>query len=315
MNQACKASSRVASIFACLPLLACATSGGGTGFPDDSGSAGNAGDGGSGAQDGGGGLGGASFGGSGGTSGGAGSAGDGGATGGTGGIIIDAGPPLSVSGNIVELSLSTAPPNPVPDMKVCVYGLPSVPCVYSDSAGDYTIVGVPGGNDLLLEYTKTGFYPVLRTITTGSTDLELGSIPYPTVAQAKLFATLVGTQLDETRGQVLAMALKTVVLADGGTTFAGQEGVSAAMTPKSGAGPFYTAANSVPDPTAAATSSNGVGLFANVNPGEVEIEMKHGTKSCQRYADGAWQGSTATASRVPVIAGYLIGGAVLECPP
>jgi hypothetical protein len=302
MRHAFKAWSGTALIAVTLPLAACAEAEDG-GIPGGAGGA--AGSAGAGATAGGGGGSGA---GSGGVAGSAGTA-----SGGTGGLV-DAGPPVTVSGYIKELTLGTDPPKPVADMQVCVYGVPSVPCVSSNGIGYYQIP-VPGGNEILLEFTKPTFFPVLRTITTGSADMELGSIPYPTVAQANLFATMVGTALDSAKGQVLAMALKTVILSDGSTAFGGQEGVSAVMSPKSGGGPFYTNDSSLPDTSATATSTTGVGLFANVDPGEVEIEMTHTTKACTRYVDGAWQGSTSTASRVPVIAGYIVGGAVLQCPP
>jgi hypothetical protein len=306
MKHAYKAWSRAALIVAAVPLAACAEAEDGGGAWTD----GGAGSAGAGATAGGGGAGGGSGAGGGGAAGDAGSAGGGGMGG-----LVDGGPPISVSGYVVELALSQATDKPVPNMKVCVYGVPSVPCVTTNSIGYYQVQGVPGGNEILLEFTKDTFFPVLRTVTTGSTDIELGSIPYPTVALANLFGTLVNTKIDTSKGQVLAMALKTVILPDGGTGFTGQEDVSAAMTPKSGQGPFYTTASSVPDPAATATSTNGVGLFANVEPGDVEIEMSHPTKSCTRYVEGAWQGSTSTASRVPVIPGYIIGGAVLQCPP
>jgi hypothetical protein len=272
-----------------------------------SGSAGGDGSAGSGATGGSGGAGGSGA--AGGSAGAAGSAGSAGSAGAGGG---DAGPPVSVSGATLALTNSA----PIVGFQVCVYQNPSVPCVMTNALGDYTISGVPGNSELLLEFTKTGYFPVLRTITTDTTDMDIGAITHPSTAEANAFAGLVGTSIDPTKGQVLALALETVLLSDGGSGFYGQDGVVASMTPMSGTGPFYTTGDPpIPSTTATATDGSGIGLFANVTPGEVEVEMTHPTKACTRYVQAAWQGTTPTASRVPVVAGYLVGGGALQCPP
>ena len=293
-------------------LAACASSeddGGGSG--GSAGTAGSAGAAGADAGTGGTGATGGSAGAGGGTGG---TAGGAAGSGGSAGALVDAGPPVKVLGYTVGLQ---DPNPPVADFKVCVYGQPQVPCVMTNAIGYYELDGVPGNSELLIEFTKTSYLPVLRTITTATTTLDMGTIQYPTTAEATAFASLAGVTLDPAKGQVLATALKTVILSDGGTGFTGQDGVSVSMSPATGAGPFYASAGALPlpDPNLTATSTNGLALFANVDVGEVEVEMTHATLACTRYVEATWAGSTGTASRVPIVAGYLVGGAALQCPP
>ena len=69
----------------------------------------------------------------------------------------------------------------------------------------------------------------------------------------------------------------------------------------------------LPSTSLTTTSTAGIGLFANVSPGDVEVTLTHLSKSCQRMGT-SWSGTTPTASKVKVVAGYLTAGAGLECP-
>lgn len=293
-----------------LALGACAASedntggGGSAGFGGSAGSGGGAGgsggvggSGGTGATGGAGGAGGASGADGGGGTGGA----DGG--GGTGGTAGDAGT-TTITGSIVGLVSGVA----VSDLQVCLYQTPAVPCVKTDANGAYALSGVPANAEVLLEYTKASFLPTLVTVKTVAGPMSVGQFLAPTVAEASALASLVGITIDPTKGHILTTAFQ-------GTpgSFTGQDNVTNSITPKSGSGPYYLNASNVPDTNLTVTSTAGIGLFANVSPGDVEVSMAHFTKTCQRLST-SWAGSTAAASKVKVVAGYLTGGAGLQCP-
>jgi hypothetical protein len=197
---------------------------------------------------------------------------------------------------------------PVIDMQVCHYGNPNVPCVMTDSFGAYAISGVPAEQEILLEYTKTGYFPALVTVKTRETPIDIGEFPAPTQEEANAFAVLAGVTLDSTKGQLLA----TAVQAGTGGGFIGQPQITLALTPKSGTGPYFTNDQNLPDTSLTSTSANGLGLFANVNPGDVEIAFTHPTKSCTPLAM-AWPGAAANSVRMTTVAGYLVGGGAVEC--
>lgn len=282
-------------------------SGGGGGFAGtEAGPSGGAG--GTGGSKGGAGGTGGSSGGTGGAAGSDASAGTGGTEAGTGGSDAgDGGPTTSVSGDIVSL---TDPNTPVIGVQVCVYQAPSIPCVQTDSTGHYTLSSVPTDKEILVEYTKATYFPVLVTVKTSTLPLDLGQFRAPTSNEAAAFGALVGVSIDPSKGQVLFTAFTPAT----GGGYTGQDSVVAKISPQSGTGPYYlNAAGTLPDKTLTATTASGVGLFANVDSGDYDVTLTHFSKTCQRFST-SWVGSGSTASKVPVVKGYLTGGAAVECP-
>ena len=218
------------------------------------------------------------------------------------------GPTVSVSGRCLELLTLTTNPTPIPGFKVCLYQKPAVPCVTSDSNGLFSLVGVPANSEVLLEFTKQDYLAVLRTATTGPNGVDVGGAGYPKNSEALLFANAIGSTIDITKGQVLLSAFQ-----QGSSGLDGQDGVTASLSPSSGKGPFYLSASNLPDLNLTQTSTSGFGLFNNVDPGTVEIDLTHGSKSCQVLPTAAWAGSSPSKSKVPVVAGYLTAGAAVVC--
>jgi hypothetical protein len=297
----------VALLASLVALSACAASEG-DGGPTGTGGVGASG--GTGASGGAGGTGGVggSTGGVGGSTGGVGgstggAAGSSGSGGGDGGGV-DAGPTTTISGSIVGLIVDA----PVTGMKVCVYQVPSIPCVTTSTAGAYALSGVPADAEVLLEYTKTDFLKTLVTVKTTVGPMSIGTFHAPTEGEANFLATQLGTTIDATKGQVLFTAFQG---APG--SFTGQDNVAASIAPTSGVGPVYLTSTMTPSTSLTATSTAGLGLFANVSPGDLEVTMTHSSKTCQRLST-AWVGTAATASKVKIVAGYLTAGAGLECP-
>jgi hypothetical protein len=286
-------------------VAACAGSEDGTGGnPSTGGSGGSVGnDSGADSSSGGSGGSGATGGSTGGTSGSSGASGSAGAAG-SGGGKSDAAT-TSVSGNIVALIDQVTP---VTGMQVCVYGDSSVPCATTDQFGAYTITGMEADKEILLEFTKLNYFPALVTVKTRPTPINIGEFPAPTTGEASLFASIAGVTLDSAKGQMLA----TAVQPGSGGGFVGQDGVTITVTPDSGAGPFFTDDQNLPDLTLTTTGPNGLGLWANVNPGDVQVAFTHPTKTCTPLAM-AWPGTAANAVRMTVVAGYLVGGGAVEC--
>jgi hypothetical protein len=262
---------------------------------------------------GGGGAAGAATGGSGGTTsaGGSGGSNTGGSAGSAGSGIggtssVDAGPPTTVSGRLVDLQDAT---KPVVGVQVCVFEDNSIPCVSTDSNGDFTLNNVPSGIEILLELTKTDYFPTLITLTTDANPVSLGSLLAPSKLAVGLLAIALGTTVDPSKGQLLFNAFTP---AEGGAGYDGEANVTAALQPMSGAGPYYFDANQLPDKTLTATTVTGAGVYANVNPGYAEVTLTS-SKSCTRLAT-AWAGSKPTTSKVRIVAGYLTGGAAIDCP-
>jgi len=210
----------------------------------------------------------------------------------------------SISGSIVDLIATT----PVADMQVCLYQMPSVACVKTSANGSYTLTGVPANQEVLLEYTKASYLPTLVTVKTVAGPMSVGQFLAPTVTAANALATIVGVSMSPNKGHILVTAFQGPA-----GSFSGQDNVAASIVPKSGTGPYYLNASNVPDLALTATSTSGIGLFANVDPGDVEVTLTHFTKTCPRLGT-SWTGSKPNASKVKIVAGYLTGGAGLECP-
>src|SRR6185436_10757228 len=85
----------------------------------------------------------------------------------------EAGPPITVTGQALEFTLSDAGSPPIVGMTVCVHEHPEVQCATTDSTGLFVLPGVPSGSELLLSFEKASYFPVLRTITTGAVDVDI----------------------------------------------------------------------------------------------------------------------------------------------
>jgi hypothetical protein len=201
------------------------------------------------------------------------------------------------------------PTNPVSGVLVCVFEDNSIPCVSTDANGDFTLNGVPSGVEILVEFTKSDYFPTLVTLTTEAAPMSLGELLSPSKLAVGLLALAVGTTVDPSKGQLLFNAFTPGT----GGGFTGEGGVVALMEPKSGVGPYYFDANQQPDKTLTATTTTGAGVYANVDPGYAEVTLTSFSKTCTRLTT-AWAGSTATASKVRIVAGYLTGGAAIQCP-
>lgn len=91
------------------------------------------------------------------------------------------------------------------------------------------------------------------------------------------------------------------------------EGVSVALEPAPGAGPFYVDEGHTVDPALTETSARGFGFVIDVQPGEVRLLFSHPSRVCDSPLLG-WPDDESGAVRAPVRAGLETAVAV-SCLP
>ncbi len=182
--------------------------------------------------------------------------------------------------------------DPVVTARVCVHNVPEIECVGVDEDG-MAQIQVPVNAEVQLRTTAIRYFPLLNTLTTtdadGSADIDIGKRSNI----APLLAA-VGIDLDETKGQLAFLAQTS--------PGSGLEGVSVTVTPESGEGPFYTR-DSLPEDGLTATTSDGLGVYANLDPGRIEVVYDNPNGGC---APGeGWPSSTANALTTNIEAEHL----------
>lgn len=164
--------------------------------------------------------------------------------------------------------------------QVCVVDVPAIPCGTTDTEGATTIE-VPVNLEVQLRATALRF---VTTVTTYVSDDATHSVGIDMPPASAL--PLLGGRTDPEKG-----LLAFVVENESGD---GVEGVSATIAPASGTGPRYTA-DSLPDDSLTATSTDGLGLFVDVDPGRADVTLLGATCA----PDEAWPSATGTlATRV-----------------
>jgi hypothetical protein len=231
------------------------------------------------------------------------SAGAAGASGGAAGAA-GAAPTIHVSGTLSKFDIAApdaAPSAVIAGVEVCVWKRDDIPCIESDSLGQYVLPGVPASSEIAITYRKAGYLGILSPLTTGTDDI-MGQWDMATDADAAAFAAAAGFSYPlEDTGLIFFRGNGTDVT-----------GVTATIAPSSGVGPVFVDASGAPDSSLTGTSSAQWGLFGNVAPGDVEVTITHPSHSCKKQVIG-WSAAGATG-RVPVTAGYLVA-ITAECSP
>ena len=182
--------------------------------------------------------------------------------------------------------------------KVCVYQMPTVPCVLSGQNGEFLLQGVPKNTEVALIAEKSGNLKFIYTLKTAEADIkldvELQMIP---TSLLSVLGAFVGATPDSTKGFVVGYVAKQ----SGGTAL---KGAAITLDPKSGEGPFYTDDTNLPSKTATATGKSGLGVAMNINPGTIKVTVTHPTNTnCQ--VDVGWKDAAAGTARVPIEAGAV----------
>jgi hypothetical protein len=202
------------------------------------------------------------------------------------------GPTVHFQGTTVHIPSGSI----LPGVTVCAFARPDIPCVVSDATLATFDLLLPANSETGVTLTVGGYASVLVPVVTGSGDQNGWRIGMEAASdQATWYAAFGAKYPDSTTGYLLA----------GAASPAGQgvAGLAMAMTPGSGEGPFYFAADQTPAPGAAATSIDSVALFANVTPGEVTVGYGPSAFACALHF-GGWPSAVGNAVRVPISAGF-----------
>jgi hypothetical protein len=210
------------------------------------------------------------------------------------------GPAVVVSGTISDYSTN----KPLDGMRICLY-FPKKspqPCTTSAADGHYTIA-MPQNSMVGLSYVLSGYTSeVLIGLTGSETTQPLDYAALPT-ATIDALAGAAGQKIDATKAQLfVSVTAPSSTPAVG----AGVPGVTMAIAPASGAGPFYASPSGLPDTGLTSTSAFGLAAFVNVEPGQSVVTLAPPSGGCAPSTPGAsWPGTGPNTTTVVLVAGYL----------
>lgn len=187
---------------------------------------------------------------------------------------------------------------PIAGLNVCESGAMPANCQPTNAMGEATLA-VPMGVDFTIEYSGAAYRKHLLRVRAGA-DGTVFTLAISNTT-APLIFTLLGQTEDPTKGTI------------GGLITNGMNGVAgslAALTPDSGAGPFYTA-NGLPSASAMATSGDGLFLMLNVDPGNPDVQATSPGLACEPQIGVV--GATPNATVVPVEAGAFTIASSFTC--
>ena len=160
--------------------------------------------------------------------------------------------PVHIEGVLIDFVAAST----VPGIEVCVHEHPDVPCTQTNAFGFYELDGVPANTDTALVFQHPAFMPTALWLNTGPQDLAI-SQGIISVELAALFGIALQEPFAADRGHVALAA----------STF----GVVFGLDPVSGTGPAYLDALGILRLDLPFTSPLGLGGFANVEPGPLEV--------------------------------------------
>ncbi len=176
------------------------------------------------------------------------------------------------------------------DYEICLVVPKADPlrCVKSAADGSYTL-WVPPNTRIANSFRKEDYFPEIGMSVTETSDLlvNFGGLP---ASRAPILAAFVGATIDPTKGQlVFSVFGPNAFVPDGGAP--GSPGVTIALSPRSGLGPYYTDSGGIPDKMRTTTSTSGLGAILNVDPGSITATFTPPTGvACQMFA--GWPSDT-----------------------
>lgn len=186
---------------------------------------------------------------------------------------------------------------PIAGANVCIRNPDPGACVTTNEAGDF-LLSVPGHQEFAVSAQAPGFVGRLVALTSAGQDFNNWTIILPDEALGRArYSGFGATFPDAATGFVFATAH-----APAGSRH-GLEGVTMVLNPASGKGPLFFNASSEPDPQRKATSTWSSGMFANVQPGEVELTFGAESITCTPWY-GGWPSKQANSVRIPIVAGF-----------
>ena len=229
------------------------------------------------------------------------------ADGGTDGSANDAKSPVDGAPDAADASVPTITYSgttvispggtPLTQVTICVFARPELPCATSDSNAHFS-VGLPIDAETGITLVRTGYASILVPMVTAELDITGAEIGLPTAtSRASLYAAFGATFPDSTNGLVMLEGTAS------GQSELGLAGVTGALSPSSGTGPFYLDANGNAAASATSTSTYSLIFFAGVTPSTYVGQLSPTTMSCFENF-GGWTTSTIDGTRFPVAAGF-----------
>lgn len=205
------------------------------------------------------------------------------------------GPSVTYSGNINEITASGVVA--LGDAQLCSDSHPAVACATADAEGAYTWPGLPANAQVVLRASKADFLDSTTFLVTGEQDVEGFDGGMISRATLGLLYGIIQAEHDPTKASV-ALTIVTPELDDMGMPTGGTVGVSGAtatLTSASDMGPVYSSDSGIPQVDATSTGESGAVLWANVDPGPVDVDVVAPDMTCTLGAYG-WPSSDGIAS-------------------
>ena len=199
---------------------------------------------------------------------------------------------ITVAGRVTGLGPGTV----VEGATVCIDGI--VECVVSDENGEYMLANVSSSKELTLRIDLNDHLGATVPLFPSS-DGNIPPVALIPNAIVDVQYSLVNESRDENRGLV-AFSISNGIAGDGINV----PDIVVGLQPVSGRGPFYSNAEGLPDQNLMKTSSNGGGVFINVEPASYVIQygdLPNGCVSRLGWGDAASQRMTVEAGRVTVV--------------
>jgi hypothetical protein len=198
---------------------------------------------------------------------------------------------VEITGTVVEPA-----EHPVEGLTVCLFGYDDAPCATTDRQGTFVMRVPPRKRVLFSLEGRDEFPPALAAYETSTSDASFRVLTFP-MALLPLLDGAIGKEIDLHLGNILLEARSG--RAEGTPNVAG---VSAAIDPANGFGPFYQA-DLLPDAALTETGAAGGIGFANLSSGSYQVALHHAVRTCSPWV--AWPGDDADTIALEAVAGYV----------
>jgi len=225
---------------------------------------------------------------------------------------------ITLAGVVREFELGVPRQNyaGIGGVEVCVEEHDEVPCVTTGDDGTFSLEHAPMDEDLVLTFTKLGYVPALRQVTTGAEDYDilaetvLGSVE-DALAQAQQLG--VSASASATLGGLVQFfgvtpgdgVLQVATLADYTVTLTDSSGEPASCDVGTGPAPcrpVYLDEHGDADPALERATSIGVGAIGMLAPGEYVLTYTHPTLACTEHLpESGFDGPEPNSIRVRVV--------------
>jgi hypothetical protein len=202
-------------------------------------------------------------------------------------------------------------------VEVCLIESVNIPCVGTDENGVFVLQGVPKNREVLLTFSKEGYYPYLVSVRTGTEDIVRIYATQPVMLDKSHNdeeMDAVGVVADQSKGHIVVAALDPSNVG----TIAGPLSVS--LDPAAGDGPFFWNTDVHIDPEATRLSPAIVlASFHNLDRGQyvVSWQIENPEQMSCVVQEPIWglRAEQPNAMRVNVRPGFISGTNIIVCTP